>query len=84
MLQLLLLISYFYGKIIFKGGDVMQLIIIGLIFVIGLFIYYLLSTSSSSENKKKKKSDLKQKDNVIFLSDDIDKIKKSHHIGGDK
>ncbi|MGF6376229.1 hypothetical protein M2140_001300 [Clostridiales Family XIII bacterium PM5-7] len=63
----------------------MQLILLGFVFAIGLFVYYLFSTSSSgsnnSEKDKVKKNasiddDLKRDENVIFLPDDVEKIKK--------
>lgn len=59
----------------------MPLFILGLIFVIGLFVYYLASTRST-ENKKppkpKKDEDIKQEENVIFLPNDIETAKKNH------
>lgn len=60
----------------------MPLIILGLIFAIGLFLFYIFSTSSSNEeapasNEKARKNDgdLKTKENVIYLPDDVQKIK---------
>ena len=66
----------------------MPLVLLGLIFVVGILVYYFLSNqrggSSSSEKPKstpRKDDDLRTEDNVIFLSDDIDKIKRNHNIG---
>lgn len=49
----------------------------------------MLSTSGSSDKpekqgapKRKKPSDnLRQEENVIYLSDDIDQLKRNHNIG---
>ena len=71
----------------------MPLVILGLIFIVGIFIYYMVSTSSGKEledgsegaekdSRKRKDYDLRKEDNVIYLSDDIDKIKRNHNIGG--
>lgn len=64
----------------------MQLILIGVIFMVGLLLYYIFSTSGGSDEeqpeKKKPDDDLRQEENVIYLSDDIDKIKRNHNIGG--
>lgn len=68
----------------------MQLALLGLVFVIGLFIYYLYSTSGSSSKKpggkgeRKNKpidEDLERKENVIFLPDDVEKVKERHKKG---
>lgn len=59
----------------------MQLVLLGLVFVIGLFAYYLFSTrggSSDDSKKTKKDDDLKREENVIFLPDDLEKIKSKH------
>ena len=59
----------------------MQLVLLGLVFVIGLFIYYLFSTrggSSDDTKDTKKDDDLKREENVIFLPDDREKIKSKH------
>ena len=59
----------------------MQLVLLGLVFVIGLFIYYLFSTrggSSDDTKDTKKDDDLKREENVIFLPDDLEKIKSKH------
>lgn len=61
----------------------MYLFLLGFVFVVGLFIYYFFSTSSGRDvdDKPKKKDDnLKKEENVIFLPDDIDEIKKNHRI----
>ncbi len=71
----------------------MPLVILGLIFIVGIFIYYMVSTSSGKDledgsdgaekdSRKRKDDDLRKEDNVIYLSDDIDKIKRNHNIGG--
>ncbi|MEF9921939.1 MAG: hypothetical protein RR313_01480 [Anaerovoracaceae bacterium] len=56
----------------------MPLMLLGLVLVVGLFVYYLLSTSSGAvasreakEAKKKEEDD----DNVIFLPNDLEKEK---------
>lgn len=62
----------------------MPLILLGLIFAVGLFIYYIVSTgpqrgsqdSEKKHNRPKKDRDLKKEKNVIFLPDDIETIKK--------
>ena len=71
----------------------MPLMILGLIFVVGLFAWYMLSTSGSSDSddtppKDKPKErphrpddNLRKEDNVIYLSDNIEQIKKNHNIG---
>lgn len=61
----------------------MQLVLLGFVFVVGLFIYYLYSTSGTSSKKEVKKKkpiddDLERKENVIFLPDDVEKIKERH------
>lgn len=58
----------------------MQLVLLGLVFVIGLFVYYLFSTRSGATEEKstKKDDDLKREENVIFLPDDLEKIKSRH------
>ncbi|WP_027868588.1 hypothetical protein [Eubacterium sp. AB3007] len=63
----------------------MPLMVLGVVFVIGLFVYYLLSTSGSKDEppappKPPKKDDIREEDNVIYLSDDIDKMKKNHRV----
>ena len=71
----------------------MPLVILGLIFIVGIFIYYMVSTSrgkdledgsdgAEKDSRKRKDDDLRKEDNVIYLSDDIDKIKRNHNIGG--
>ena len=59
----------------------MQLVLLGLVFVIGLFVYYLFSTRGGSSDKiksTKKDDDLKREENVIFLPNDIEKVKSKH------
>ncbi len=60
----------------------MPLMILGLVFVIGLFVFYLFSTRGSgggetpdSSEKPKKDDGLKRDENVIFLPDDVESIK---------
>lgn len=60
----------------------MPLMILGLVFVIGLFVFYLFSTRGSgggetpdSAEKPKKDDGLKRDENVIFLPDDVESIK---------
>lgn len=67
-----------YGRIGLVGGVEMPLMLLGLVLVVGLFVYYLLSTSSGAvasreakEAKKKEEDD----DNVIFLPNDLEKEK---------
>lgn len=59
----------------------MQLVLLGLVFVIGLFAYYLFSTRTSGSTEEKHTEpddDLKREENVIFLPDDLEKIKNKH------
>ncbi len=63
----------------------MPLMILGLVFVIGLFIFYLASTRGSDDKspdrspKEPKKDDGLQRDeNVIFLPNDIEQAKERH------
>ncbi|MGN0659272.1 MAG: hypothetical protein ACI4LA_06660 [Emergencia sp.] len=57
----------------------MPLMILGFVFAVGLFIFYLLSTRSESDtDDKPADSDLKQEENVIFLPDDVERIKEKH------
>lgn len=60
----------------------MPLMILGLVFVIGLFVFYLFSTRESSSGdaakkaeKQKKDDGLKRDENVIFLPDDVESVK---------
>lgn len=58
----------------------MPLMILGLVFVIGLFVFYLFSTRGSggaSQNTPEQKKDdgLKRDENVIFLPDDVESVK---------
>ena len=55
----------------------MPLLLLGLVFVVGLFAFYLFSTSGNKkkEEEKKKADDLKKEENVIFLPDDLESIK---------
>lgn len=57
------------------------LILLGIIFVIGLFIYYLVSTRAEAPDTREADDaeDLKKEENVIFLPDDIESVKKRHH-----
>ena len=79
----------------------MPLMILGLVFVVGMFIFYLYSTSGRAgdydaeeqtgsgkrprprEKTVKPDDNLRKEDNVIYLSDDIDRIKRNHNIGSD-
>ena len=79
----------------------MPLMILGLVFVVGMFVFYLYSTSGSPvdddsdvetgsgkrprprEKTVKPDDNLRKEDNVIYLSDDIDRIKRNHNIGSD-
>ena len=55
----------------------MPLMLLGLVFVVGLFIFYLFTTrDSGADTQPKEKDDLKKEENVIFLPDDIESIKK--------
>lgn len=58
----------------------MPLMLLGLVFVIGLFLFYLFSTKSgsSADEDKMEDKDLKREENVIFLPDDLEKIKGKH------
>lgn len=59
----------------------MPLMILGLVFVIGLFVFYLFSTRDGSseetpqKTEKKKDDGLKRDENVIFLPDDVESVK---------
>lgn len=57
------------------------LILLGIIFVIGLFIYYLVSTRADAPDvgETDGEEELKKEENVIFLPDDIEGVKKRHH-----
>lgn len=68
----------------------MPLMILGLVFVAGLFVFYLVSTSGSggsddagrAEKTKPKKDDgLKRDENVIFLPDDVESVKERRRKG---
>lgn len=58
------------------------LLVLGLIFVVGLFIFYLMSTrserSSDEEEKTREYDELKKEENVIFLPNDIESMKEKH------
>lgn len=63
----------------------MPLILLGLVFVAGLFVFYLFSTASEkkdTDNNDARKSEAKeplvQEENVIFLPSDIERAKKQH------
>ena len=59
----------------------MPIFVLGLVFVIAFFAYYLFSTKSGGDDEPpEKKDDLKTDENVIFLPDDIDEVKKHHKI----
>ncbi len=68
----------------------MPLMILGLVFVIGLFVFYLASTggsggsddTKSAPSQKPKKDDgLKRDENVIFLPDDVESVKERRRKG---
>ncbi len=64
----------------------MPILILGLVFVIGLFIYYLFSTSmgqTQNDNFDVPENDeddetIKKEGNVIFLSDNIEEMKEKY------
>ncbi len=63
----------------------MPLILLGLVFVAGLFVFYLFSTAGGkkdTDNNDARKSEAKeplvQEENVIFLPNDIERAKKQH------
>lgn len=63
----------------------MPLIILGLLFVIGLFVYYMFSTSEAKQDhrdpKKKMEDDgIKEEENVIYLPNDLEKVKDNRNI----
>ena len=72
-----------------KEAAHMPLVLLGLIFVVGIMAYYFLSSSRGAgtppsekpENRPRPDDDLRKEDNVIYLSDDIDKIKRNHNSG---
>ena len=58
----------------------MPIMILGLVFVIGLFVFYLISTRTTSDDTEDKtESDLKTEGNIVFLPKDLEKEKKKHH-----
>ncbi len=59
----------------------MPLMLLGLVFVIGLFAFYLFSTGRNSKNEEdytETDDELKKEENVIFLPDDLESIKEKH------
>lgn len=63
----------------------MPLILLGLVFVVGLFVFYLFSTTgekTDTDSKGARKAEtgesLEQDENVIFLPSDIERAKKQH------
>ena len=56
------------------------LILLGIIFVTGLFIYYLASTRAVAQpdDENMTEEELKKEENVIFLPNDIESVKKRH------
>ncbi|MGC2872641.1 hypothetical protein ACDL92_05020 [Ihubacter sp. mB4P-1] len=59
----------------------MPLMILGLVFVVGLFIFYLASTQGGrdkSQKQQKKDSGLQRDENVIFLPNDVERAKERH------
>ena len=70
----------------------MPLMILGLFFAVGIFAYYMIGkqaersgdphassgASSSSSSATKKDSDLRTHDNVIFLPENLEQMKKDH------
>lgn len=53
------------------------LILLGIIFVTGLFIYYLASTRAETKpDDDRTDEELKQEENVIFLPNDIERVKR--------
>lgn len=51
--------------------------LLGLVFVIGLFVFYLFSTSNTTKGADRE-DDLKKEENVIFLPNDIEREKEKH------
>jgi hypothetical protein len=60
--------------------------VLGVVFVVGLFIYYMFSTSGGGKDKPPtpkeppRKDDVQEEGNVIYLTDDINEMKKNHRI----
>lgn len=63
--------------------DIMPMLLLGLVFVIGLFIYYLATTKvehrdeefEDEEIRDDAEDNLKKEENVIFLTGDIESMK---------
>ena len=69
----------------------MPLMLLGLVFVIGLFAYYMISTGtggsrknseegsrSPAQDREPKDDELKTEENVIYLPTDIEEAKRRH------
>lgn len=62
----------------------MPMLLLGLVFVIGLFIYYLATTKVENKDyddidtDEKEDDDLKKEENVIFLTGDIETMKEKY------
>ena len=54
----------------------MLLILLGVLFIGGIFAFYMLSEKiENNEDMYKYNDDLKEEDNVIYLPSDIEKVK---------
>ena len=71
------------------GGVLMPLLILGFVFVVGLFIYYLATTSvdkddenelstTTSYHESAENEDIVKDKNVIFLAGDIESMKEKY------
>ena len=62
----------------------MPMLLLGLVFVIGLFIYYLATTKVEKgdyddiDTTAEQDDDLKKEENVIFLNGDIESMKEKY------
>jgi len=70
----------------------MPLLILGFVFVVGLFIYYLATTSVTKDEEENKETgpvvrpyreaeedgDIKKEENIIFITGDIESMKEKY------
>ena len=62
----------------------MPLLILGFVFVVGLFLYYLASTNTKADFDETDSPDLeddediKKEENVIFITGDIESMKEKY------
>ena len=61
----------------------MPLMILGFVFVVGLFIYYLATTTSRDDQDETQEhgpvdENIKKEDNIIYLNGDIESMKEKY------